>query len=156
MKKGVRAAAAAMALAGMLAGNPVSAKCWSAEEVAAATLRDMDSMLMVSALRCRLAGRNFVADYNRFVRQARPALSAANEVLRARMGIEGYDRYQTLLANRYGGGADGMNCKQVAEVLSDAREEHGSATGLAKVAREVDASLSLPGGRCAPRVADRR
>jgi hypothetical protein len=156
MKNGLRAAAAALALAGMVAALPAQAKCWSEAEASAAALREMDSMLMVSALRCRLGSRNFIAEYNRFVQQARPALAAANDLLRARMGVAGFDRYATSLANRYGAGADGMNCKEIAAILSDARDERGSANGLVRLAHQTGASTALPGGKCAPTIADRR
>jgi hypothetical protein len=156
MKKGFVARAMAGVLCASVAITSAQAKCWSEPEAAAAQLRDFETMLMVSALRCRLSGRNFLADYNRFVVKARPALTAANEVLRARMGLDGYDRYITSLANRYGAGADGLACRDMASILSAAEAERGSATGLARLARDAGANPSLSGGRCTSGLASRR
>ena len=49
MKKAMMVAGAVLALV----STPVNAACWTQSEVAAAKVRDFDTMLMVSGLRCR-------------------------------------------------------------------------------------------------------
>ena len=104
--------AAAVALAAVPATS-LQASCWSDAAVSAAQIRDMETMLMVSSRRCRGVGNTMIADYNRFVSQSRAALVQVNETLRAHFlpqgGLNAYDRYVTAVANRYGGGADGLS-----------------------------------------------
>ena len=59
-----------------------AASCWSVQAVEAAQVRDFETMLMVSALRCRNTGVNFLDEYNAFVRGKRAALTQVNEELR--------------------------------------------------------------------------
>ena len=57
--------AAALAAAGMMACAPLPAQaagCWAASDVAAAKVRDLQTMLMVATLRCRAGGID-VSDY---------------------------------------------------------------------------------------------
>lgn len=144
---------------------PVTARaaCWSDAAVSAAQVRDLETMLMVSALRCRIAGRNMLGDYNRLIEKSRPALTAVNDTLRAhfsegvsaRAGLDAYDRYVTAIANRYGGGAAGLDCKDIASILSAANAEGGSAKGLARLARDAGVEPVLGGKRCPKAIAAR-
>jgi hypothetical protein len=126
--------------------------CWSEREADAAQVRDMETMLMVSALRCRLSGADFLPDYNAFVRGSRVALTEANDTLRAhfapRGGLNAYDRYVTSIANRYGAGAEGLSCADMASILSAAASERGSYSGLVRLAHASGAQPVLAGGLC--------
>ena len=163
MKRVYRTIAIA-ALSAITFNTSAQAACWSAPEVSAAAVRDLETMLMVSALRCRLSGTNFLSDYNQLINQSRPALTAANDQLRAhfvatagaRGGLDAYDRYVTAIANRYGAGAEGLSCGDMASILSAANAERGSAEGLARLARDAGVEPVIEGGRCAVTVASRK
>jgi hypothetical protein len=147
-------------MAATLASAPAHAACWTAEEISAAKVRDMDTMLMVSALRCRNSGHDLLGSYNAFVRSGRGALTAANDSLRAHFehagGLNAYDRYVTAIANHYGAGAEGLSCRDMGSILSAARAEGNSLKGLERVADAADVSPSLSGGRCSTRMAAAR
>ncbi len=150
----------AAALAGSLVAGNAQAACWTPQAVEAAQVRELETMLMVASLRCRLSGSNFIGDYNGFVRASRPTLSAANDKLREHFdgagGLNAYDRYVTGIANRYGGGVGGMNCKDFQAVLDDARDAKGSMPRLVRLASAVEIKPTLPGGRCTTTVAAAR
>lgn len=158
MHKRLTRLAAALALATM----PVTGAqaCWSEAAETAAKIRDMETMLMVSALRCRLSGQDMLAKYNGFVRESREALTQANDTLRAHFaksgGLNAYDRYVTAIANRYGGGAEGLGCRDIASIISAASAENGSYAGLARLARDSGADPVLAGGRCKVTIATRK
>jgi hypothetical protein len=146
-----------LGLASMNFGIAAQAACWTPQDADAARVRDLETMLMVASLRCRLSGQNFMPSYNAFVRESRPALSTVNERLRNHFGsLDGYDRYVTGVANRYGAGADGLTCRDMASIVSAARSEKGSVAGLVKLAKLADIRASLPGGLCKITVAQSR
>jgi hypothetical protein len=148
---------AAFAMGGIGCSTYAQAACWTAQDAEAAHVRDLDTMLMVSALRCRLTGQDIMPTYNAFVRESRPILSASNNRLRSHFGtMDSYDRYVTGVANRYGAGADGLNCRDMAAIVKAARGEQGSPAGLVKVAKSAGVRPSLPGGLCPLTVAQAR
>ncbi len=131
---------------------PAQAACWTELSASAAQVRTMETMLMVSALRCRNQGVNLLDGYNQFIRQSQGALDSVNGSLRSHFaasgGIVAYDRYVTSVANRYGGGVDGLVCGDIQVILSDALAAKGSLPQLALVARQAGVTAALPGGRC--------
>lgn len=147
---------AAMALAAVMFSSQAQAACWSANEVSAAKVRDLETMLMVSALRCRTSGHDFLADYNAFVRGSRVTLTRVNDELRghfatevgAREALNAYDRYVTTIANRYGAGAGTLNCADFAAITRAARAEGDSYAGLSRLAEAAAVEPSLPGRAC--------
>jgi hypothetical protein len=79
MKNHTRAALAAAAIATCLVSTAApAATCWSQADVSAAKVRELQTRLMVAALRCRATGVNILASYNNFVGSAKPAIVAAN------------------------------------------------------------------------------
>lgn len=142
--------------AAVIAALPISsaqAACWDENSVNAAKVRDMETMLMVSALRCRLKGDpQMLTSYNDFVRTSRAALVQVNDTLRAHFagegGLNAYDRYVTAIANRYGGGAEGLTCEDMSSILAAAQAERGSLTGLTRLANAAEVQPVLDGGRC--------
>jgi hypothetical protein len=138
----------------------LNAKCWTADAEDAARIRTMETMLMVGALRCRSSSRGFLTDYNKFVAQSRPALVRVNQTLRMHFapsgGIDAYDRYVTSIANRYGAGVQGLDCRDMSSILKAASAERGSYAGLSRMARSTAVSPDLRGGRCPTKVAARR
>ncbi len=149
-------------LVAALASTPVQAKCWSDQAAAAAEVRDFETMLMVSALRCRTTGVNFLPRYNHFVRTGRVALVQANDNLRTHFtathgagGLNAYDRYVTSIANRYGSGAEGLDCGDLASIVEAAIAESKSFAQLHQVAMRADMRPELRGGRCNAKIAAR-
>jgi hypothetical protein len=120
--------------------------CWSGEAFDAARVRELESMLMVAALRCRTEGSNLLTQYNAFIGESRPALIKINDRLRQHFtrsvgpikSLNAYDSFVTSLANRYGAGASGLNCGDMESILSAALAEKGSIEGLIRLARDAD------------------
>lgn len=130
--------------------------CWSDSAAAAAKVRDLETMLMVSALRCRLKGQDFLPQYNEFVRSSRPALVDVNERLRQHFAraegpaaaLNAYDRYVTAIANSYGAGVEGLDCTDMESILGAAQAAGHSLASLEALAERAEANPQLPGGRC--------
>jgi hypothetical protein len=155
----MRALCATVLMAAITVPSVAHATCWNEAAAEAAAVRDMETMLMVGALRCRGESQAIIARYNGFIRGNRAALTQANDQLRAYFtasgtGLNGYDRYVTSLANRYGGG-DGLNCQQIARVMEYAASGDGSYANLSGLAHDLDIEASLPGGRCTRQIARR-
>lgn len=109
-KRWKKAGAALAVLAGLsVTAMPANAQrpCWSPQQVKAAKVRDLQTLLMVGALQCRTSGHDVLKGYNRFVINSRSVIQGHNEVLRsrfvnvhgAREGQRAYDRFTTALAN---------------------------------------------------------
>lgn len=151
-------------VASVMVAAPAQAACWSAETVEAAKVRDMETMLMVSALRCRTTGFDFMGKYNAFVRSSRASLTVANDRLRQHFsagvggvaGLNAYDRYATSLANRYGAGAEGLNCRDMASITDAALREGQSFESLSRLATRAQIEPETPGNRCPVAVAQAR
>jgi hypothetical protein len=149
MFKSGKSAAIAAALVAVVTTSSAQAACWNEDAVEAAQVRGLETMLMVASLRCRITGSDFLGSYNSFVRGSRPTLTAMNYRLRTHFGdLNAYDRYVTSVANRYGGGAAGLDCAETASILKSARGADGAAKELVRIARNAGISASLPGGRC--------
>ena len=137
--------------------TPVQAACWSEAAVSAAKVRDLETMLMVSSLRCKAANNALLTQYNRFVRDSRTALTAVNDTLRSQFvnsgGLNAYDRYVTAIANRYGAGAEGLSCNDMTSILSAAEAAGGSLAGLTRLANDAGVEPKLAGTRCSRAIA---
>jgi hypothetical protein len=148
-------ALAALTASALLAGS-AQAACWSDAAYQAAQVRELDTMLMVQALRCRKTRANFVGEYNRFIQVSRPALLKANADLRghfaAQVGERGalnaYDNYMTTVANRYGAGTGDMDCNDVGDMVRDAIAAKGSVEALRHIAASADLRPNVDGRRC--------
>ena len=120
-------------------------------------------MIMVSSLRCRLKGDNFISSYNHFIRSHRTTLTEANDRLRthfaasvgAGQALNAYDRYVTGIANRYGGGAAGLGCEDVEDILQSAQKHGSSLDHLDRVAAQAGVEPQMQGGRCPRTMASR-
>lgn len=137
--------------------NTAQAACWGQNAVDAAKVRDMETMLMVAALRCRTTFKGMLPAYNDFIRTSRTALTSVNDTLRAQFadqgGLNGYDRYVTSIANRYGAGAEDLTCADMSSILEAARAERGSLVGLTRLADAANVRPVLPGSRCQTNIA---
>ncbi|NIJ06596.1 hypothetical protein FHS31_000178 [Sphingomonas vulcanisoli] len=155
MFKSLGAAAAALAL--VAASAPASAQCWNREETSAATIRDLQSLLMVATLRCRAAGMDITADYNGFVSANRQLVQHENDRIKAHFiraagpvaGQRAYDSFATHLANIYGGDASTPDaCENLATVAREGALMANSEEGLLLLASRQGISTDLPGGMC--------
>lgn len=107
----------------MVAAAPAGAACWQPEEYEAARIRDLQTMLMVSALQCRTIDPEMPAAYNKFVQRAKPTLLEGEKALLGHFAREGdklaYDRFTTSLANRYADLAQHPEfCKRAKRILA--------------------------------------
>ena len=118
---------ASLALAGAVS-TPVAAACWEAEEYEAARMRDLQTVLMVSALKCGRADPSMPGAYNRWVGRAKDKLVAGEQKLLAHFVREGdkarYDKFTTALANRYSEYAEDAKFCERAKALLEADEKH--------------------------------
>ncbi len=142
-----------------LAAAPVQAGCWSIEDASAARIRDLQSMLMVAALRCQAAHFDISGDYNGFVSDNRTAIIAANDALKRHFirqagAVEGqaaYDRFTTRLANAYGAArSTAGDCAMAGVIARDARMMANDRAGLLLVADHAGLNTMVEGGVCQP------
>lgn len=135
-----------LAVVAALLATPAQANCWTKEAVAAAKIREFETMLMVSALRCRTSGRDFLARYNQFVREGRPILTQVNEALRTQFtadygagrGLNAYDGFVTSIANRYGAGIAELSCGDLSDITNAAIAGSRSVVQLERLADAAD------------------
>lgn len=135
--------------------------CWSDTAYEAAQLRDLDTMLMVATLRCRMKGADFSADYNRFVVEKRPILAAANVEIQSAFAqsvgkvkaLGAYDDMMTKIANSYGNGMTGMSCNDFAALARTAAEAPAVRASLVTLANAIGSKPPVPLTRCSASVA---
>jgi hypothetical protein len=152
MRKSLTALGAILALTGV----PAQAACWSPQAAAAAKVRDLDTMLMVSALRCRFGGAGLLDRYNQVIVRHRAALTHHNGNLRAhfvamhgpREGANALDRYVTRVANRYGAGAEGLSCESLKSIADAALASASTPQALAELAEVARVVPEMAGGEC--------
>ena len=154
--------AALAAVATALSVQPAQA-CWSSAAQDAAKIKHLNTMLMVTALRCRNTADNFLPQYNRFVAKHNALIGSQNNVLRGYLsqnygarGAEGaLDRMSIGFANSYGTGHRAMNCSDLKQLASDlSTQQHGAAT-MAAAADRVVSGQSWSGASCPVRMAGR-
>jgi hypothetical protein len=148
--------AAALVGSALLAGS-AQANCWSDTAYRAAQVRELDTMMMVEALRCRKTAANFVHHYNDYVVASRIALLKANADLRSHFAtvvgpkgaLSAYDNYMTTVANRYGAGTEGLACEDMASIVQAAIATNGSAEALYQIAVAANMVPTVASNRCA-------
>lgn len=127
------------------AAAPVSAACWEPEEYEAARMRDLQTVLMVSALKCGRADPEMPGAYNKWVGRAKAKLVEGEQKLLAHFVREGdkskYDKFTTALANRYSEYAEDPRFCARAKMLLDADEKNNGV--LAEIALLIN---SKPNG----------
>lgn len=147
--------------AAMLASGPATAACWSNNAVEAAYVRDLDVGLMVATLRCRTQGVEMTADYNKFVRDKRAVLIAANDDLRAhfaqgsnsKAALDALDRYATSLANSHGAGSAQLDCSDYQTLVRAAVSAKPDRAALIELAARAGSKPALPSGACSSQIA---
>jgi hypothetical protein len=121
------------AVPAMFAAAPAAAQMATSE---AEQLRQLDIMLMVTALRCRSDADDFQADYNRFSARHLATMNQAAQQLRANYGtgqqaVRRLDRISTTIANRFGQGHPWLECGQLRAVTRDLADSSGRQVLLA-------------------------
>lgn len=157
-----RTALAVTTAALCLASAPAHASCLAKEDVAAVKVREMQTMMMVAALRCRASGINILPSYNAFVSANRKTIAAMNDRLKLHFWASGpaegqrrYDRFTTSLANAYGAGTTGEeSCAEMADLAREAAVASGVGELIAIAERNVP-SPRLPDAACRMVLADR-
>lgn len=108
-------------------------------------MRDLQTVLMVSALKCGRADSTMPAAYNAWVGRAKAKLIEGEQKLLAHFVREGdkskYDKFTTALANRYSDYADDPRFCARAKMLLDADEKNNGV--LAEIALLIN---SKPNG----------
>jgi len=136
---------------------PMQAACWKSDEASAAGVRELQSMLMVAALRCQVAGHPMMNDYNDFVQSNRSAIGAMNDRIKAHFirtfgpvgGQRAYDSFTTSMANGYGAASSGADvCGDADSLAREAASLNGSVEGLKLLAERQGLVAKLPEGLC--------
>ncbi len=160
--RGILKQAALVAAIVTASAQPAQA-CWSSAGQDAVKIKHLNTMLMVTALRCRGGSDNFLPQYNRFVTNNSALIGSQNNLIKSHLaqttGARGaenaLDRMSIGFANSYGTGHASMNCRELKQLASDlSAQHHGVATLAAAAERHINAS-PLPGGACSVRIATR-
>lgn len=151
--------AALVAVVAAMSVQPAQA-CWTNAAEDAAKIKHLNTMLMVTALRCRNTSDNFLPQYNRFVTKHNALIGSQNNLLKSHLakthgarGAEGaLDRLSIGFANSYGTGHKKMGCRELKTLAASlSTANHGVATMAAEADRAVD-HRSLSGARCAAKI----
>lgn len=154
----------AMAVGCLTITSTAQAACWTPAEADAATVRDLQSRMMVAALRCSSSKHDVLYEYNRFVGSKKPLLRMGNNVLRShfakgknrKQAMKAYDSFAVTLANKYGAGTGDLSeCEtmhNLARTSANSVDEHHA---LVSIANRYGISPKLPGGRCGIVIASR-
>lgn len=146
------------ATAAAVAVAPIQAACWKTDEASAAGVRELQSMLMVAALRCQVAGHPMMNDYNAFVQANRGAIGAMNDRIKAHFirtfgpvgGQRAYDSFTTSMANGYGAASSGADvCGDADSLAREGAQLNGSIEGLKLLVERQGLTAKLPEGLCA-------
>ena len=128
--------AALAAVVGVMSVQPAQA-CWSNAAQNAAKIKHLNTMLMVTALRCRNTSANFLPQYNQFVIQHNGLIGSQNNLLKSHLtesygaggAMNALDRMSIGFANSYGTGHKSMDCGQLRDLATKlSAEPHGVVT----------------------------
>jgi hypothetical protein len=134
---------------------PAQAACWTSEQVSAAKVRDLDTMLMVASLRCRHTNVAVLTSYNNYVVRHRKPLVQVNDMLRnhyasgdKKAAMTAYDNYVTKVANRYGAGAEGLSCNDMLSIVDAMAAEQPQIDALIAVAERAGVKPYIDAETC--------
>jgi hypothetical protein len=138
--------------------------CWKPKDAAAVKVRDLQSRLMVAALRCRAMGYDILPEYNSFVRTSRTTIQEANGLIKARFAAgygkkaaqSRYDSFTTAMANEYGADQTSREiCDDTAREAKKAAAAGSNLDRLAAVSEETGREPKMPGGVCSVKLVGR-
>ena len=147
-------AAATLAVAGP--AQAAGAPCWDSGSIGAARISELNTMLMVSSLRCRLVGVDLRPVYERVSALYGQAFQAAEAQIKAHFGgadhtdsRDDYDSYVVGVANYYGSGrSDPATCEAFASIQQTLAETSANLDRLATLAIQLVRDPQVRGGRC--------
>jgi hypothetical protein len=145
------------------AGQPAQA-CWSGAGQDAVKITHLNTMLLVTALRCRGGADNFLPEYNRFVVNNSSLIGAQGKLIKSHLaqtqGVRGaesaLDRMSIGFANSYGTGHRNMDCRQLKMLAAGLASQIQGIATLTAAADGAVGETSLPGGICPARMATRQ
>jgi hypothetical protein len=154
---------AALAAVMTIASVQPAQACWDNAGQNAVKIKHLNTMLMVTALRCRGGADNFLPQYNRFVTNNSALIGSQNKLIKAQLaqssgskGAEGaLDRMSIGFANTYGTGHKSMGCRELKQLAADLSSEQQGVATLTLAADQAVGETRLPGGVCAARIARR-
>lgn len=146
----------AMGVLALLAAQPVQAQCIDAPTASAARLHEFQTMMMAVSLRCNRIGVEMRADFDALVTTYRPQFEGAAGRLQGYFAaLDGkrkgsaYDRYSTLLANKYGGGNTSLDhCRIFAGVTAEIVKAQDGGRMLLAVAQAMIDHSALESATC--------
>lgn len=152
--------AAALALAGLLAGvftsGPAQAACIDRQTATAARIHQFETMMMVVSLRCNRIGYDMRSTYEGMVNAHQAPFGQAAVRLRHYLGGDGidphsggFDRYATILGNTYGGGATTFSTCQTLDQVAGELAKVPDVRLLAQIAEVLIARPKLDEMACA-------
>jgi hypothetical protein len=153
-----------VAMGCMAISTTAQAACWTPAEADAATVRELQSRMMVAALRCSNSNHDVLNEYNRFVGSKKPLLKMGNNVLRShfakgldrKQAMKAYDKFAVTLANKYGAGSGDLSeCKSMHYLARTSANSEDNHRALVSIANRYGISPKLPGGRCGIVIASR-
>ena len=147
----MRALAGIGVIAGLLVSAPANAKgCLDQATLTAARLNQFGMMMMAVNLRCKAIGADMSAGYEAMLEAHRPAFAAADRRLRRHFSDQdrSFDKYETQIGNRYGGGATNhANCGRFEKVARDLADKPDTAA-LGRVVFAMVATPRIEGTAC--------
>lgn len=154
----------AIAVGCMAITSGAQAACWTPAEADAASVRELQSRMMVAALRCSKSDHDVLHQYNRFVGSKKPLLKMGNNVLRShfakgrdrKQAMKAYDKFAVTLANKYGAGTGDLSeCESMHNLARTSANSDHVHHALVSIADQHGISPNLPGGRCGIVIASR-
>lgn len=150
----------ACSLAGLalaLASPAHASPCWEAGTVSAGRLIELETMFLVSSLRCRIIGFDFRDSYESFVDAYEDTFDTAQHTVKAHFGKGGtdgpgyYQRYLTSLANFYGiGRTDADTCHAFEAINRELANAVTNPDVLNMIAAEMVRNPKIDGSMCPP------
>jgi hypothetical protein len=154
----------ALTVAAMAAAAQPAHACWDDAGKDAIKITHLNTMLLVTALRCRGGADNFLPEYNRFVVNNSSLIGNQGKVIKMHFaathgakGAEGaLDRMSIGFANSYGTGHRTMGCRELKMLAGGLASKRQGVATLAEAADMAVGETRLPGGACPARMAARR
>ncbi|MBU6206450.1 MAG: hypothetical protein KGQ42_02045 [Alphaproteobacteria bacterium] len=124
--------------------------CWSIHDIEDAKVMELSVSLNVLSLRCRHENAVITDRYERYTTDSTKVMAGVAHAIKAhfRGSNLAYDRYSIGLANKYGAGVTGQDCKGVATLMESAITNAGTLDGLSQVAEQDNIQPNLVGGAC--------
>lgn len=144
-------------LALVLASAAQASPCWEAGTVSAGRLIELETMFLVSSLRCRTIGFDFRDNYESFAEAYKDTFDTAQHTVKAHFGkgsTDGrvyYQRYLTGLANFYGTGrTDADTCHDFEALNRELANAVPNPDLLDIIAAEMVRNPQIDGPTCPP------